>query len=63
MFIENGTGKFPSVGTVSTDNPSTDPLLHIMALERHLTITISLDVDIIYLRITGFLDFVHCLVF
>jgi hypothetical protein len=46
----------PSLDMVSTDYASTDPLLCTVALERHFKITISPDVHIIYVRITGFLD-------
>jgi hypothetical protein len=40
---------FPSVATVSTDNPSTDQLLYSTELEGPFRITNSLNMDVIQL--------------
>ena len=37
---------------ISTENPSTDPLLHIVALEGHITITVALNMSTVKFKIS-----------
>jgi hypothetical protein len=49
----DGKFGFPSLVTVSTSKPPTDPLLHITALEGHFEITVSLNVHALNLKRFG----------